>query len=180
MTHDWPGAAAPKTGDETLRMASRLPHAKQRPRVGDVFERERNTVRVIPEVAVRFEANPLAVSAARHFVVHTLRRWDLAVFPADLVISELASNAVRHASTAFTVRIARIADTVLIEVANGHPLLPSPREASGDAEAGRGLALVDALTLSWGAKPRSQGKAVWFTVRAEPTTASAGTDEARV
>ncbi len=120
---------------------------------------------MVPEVEAKFDASPAAVSAARHFLVDTLERWDLVAFPAELVVSELASNAVRHASTVFTVRIARTADAVWVEVADGHPLLPSPRAMSSDAEAGRGLALVNALTLSWGAEPQSQGKVVWFRFR---------------
>ncbi len=88
-----------------------------------------------PEVEVRFQAGAGAVSAARHLVADTLQGWHLNGFPAELAVSELAGNVVRHAATAFTVRIARDEDTVWIEVADGHPVLPSPLEASGDAEA---------------------------------------------
>jgi signal transduction histidine kinase len=83
-----------------------------------------------------------------------------------LIVSELATNAVRHAATAFIVTIDQTARRVRIEVSDsgeGEPRLRSPRPTD---PTGRGLRILDAMADTWGvvsATPRT-GKTVWFTV----------------
>jgi anti-sigma regulatory factor (Ser/Thr protein kinase) len=108
-------------------------------------------------------AVPPAIRAVRQLVVETLRAWgeDQLVGDAALLVSELATNAVRHASSPFRVSISRSAGAVRIAVedlGSGEPQLrPTDLERLG----GRGVALVDAMSLSWGVEPAPVGKVVW-------------------
>jgi len=81
-----------------------------------------------------------------------------------LLTSELVTNAIRHGEGDVTVRLWPGPDVVRLEVSDTSSQLPAPRHAGTEAEAGRGLALVDALSSRWGATPRRSpaGKTVWF------------------
>jgi signal transduction histidine kinase len=87
---------------------------------------------------------------------------------ADLlsVTDELVSNAVRHAGgTSIGVSLQRVAEGVLVEVADGdrgHP--PQPRDAADLDDSGRGLRIVEALSVRWGWRPAADGKAVYAVV----------------
>jgi anti-sigma regulatory factor (Ser/Thr protein kinase) len=111
-----------------------------------------------------FACRPAAVSAARELVRSTLDGHDAELIDAaELMISELASNCVRHAQTDFEVRISA-RDEVRIEVRDsgeGAPrvLSPTPREPTG-----RGLRIVAAMSRRWGVIAEPKGKVVWFTV----------------
>jgi anti-sigma regulatory factor (Ser/Thr protein kinase) len=99
-----------------------------------------------------------------------LRHWQLAalVDVGTVVISELATNAVRHAATDFTVTLSRMTDGILIRVNDGADGEPSPAVPTLDALAmgGRGMLLVDALSAGWGVVADGRGgKAVWALIR---------------
>ena len=110
----------------------------------------------------RFAGEATAVSAARHYVREQLSAQDADIVDAaELMISELASNCVRHARTDFEVAI-RSLEPIRIEVRDhggGEPqvLSPGPEQPSG-----RGLAIVAAMSDQWGVIPASKGKTVWF------------------
>jgi anti-sigma regulatory factor (Ser/Thr protein kinase) len=116
----------------------------------------------------QFDHRPAAVAQARHFVTEAMTAWGLADANAELAVSELATNAVRHAGNTFTVRITEYDNYVRVEVSNGSVLLPAVRQPTLDRDGGRGLFLVQAVTTGWGVVPSSHGKAVWFTVAARP------------
>jgi hypothetical protein len=100
---------------------------------------------------------------ARSFVVEALRPsgdTEL-VSNAALVVSELASNAVVHARSPFTVRIARGESSVRISVLDNDTRLPVPRTPPPDSYSGRGLALVSAVATAWGSIDAGVGKVVW-------------------
>jgi anti-sigma regulatory factor (Ser/Thr protein kinase) len=80
----------------------------------------------------------------------------------ELLVSELATNAVRHARTSFEVAI-WVGSKTRVEVSDGSPVPPrrSVGPGSGD-EGGRGLILVDRLALAWGFHLTGHGKTVWF------------------
>jgi len=109
------------------------------------------------------------VGAARRLLVSSLDGWGLAHLAdeAELVVSELVTNSVRHGGAPRGRRIAtrfeRVEGGVRIEVHDANELAPVVREASADAEGGRGLALVDAITAGrWGVASREGvGKMVW-------------------
>lgn len=75
-----------------------------------------------------------------------------------LVLSELASNAVRHAGTPFAV-VVEINGQVRIEVEDGSTDAPVSRAPSNDG--GRGLAIVDRLCDRWGVQIVRDRKCVW-------------------
>lgn len=105
-----------------------------------------------------------AVAEARAFVSSALRRWELEalVVDAELLTSELVTNAVVHARTDVTVSVAVADGTAEIGVTDGSADLPRPRTAARTAEGGRGLRLVERLAEDWGVARVEGGKQVWF------------------
>ncbi|MCG8971770.1 ATP-binding protein [Streptomyces sp. CL12-4] len=90
------------------------------------------------------------------------RRPDL-VETAELLLTELATNALRHArGRDIGVRIFLQDDHLVIEVNDGSPAAPVPRCAGPDDESGRGLFLVVALADTWGVSP--DGTTTWCTL----------------
>lgn len=81
---------------------------------------------------------------------------------AVLLVTELVSNAIEHGGGTAVIDAEIDERRVRVCVLDDDPRLPSARMASIDAERGRGLLLVEALSSRWRAEPRSRGKAVWF------------------
>jgi anti-sigma regulatory factor (Ser/Thr protein kinase) len=120
---------------------------------------------------VRYEAQFPAVRTsaheARRFVSDAITGAPRDVCDSvALIASELATNSVRHAASAFEIRIERFPDRIRIEVEDdgrGVPVVksPGPQDTSG-----RGLQIVTALADEWGIIPKSEppGKTVWVTI----------------
>jgi PAS domain S-box-containing protein len=105
-----------------------------------------------------------AVAVGRHFTARILRQWgrlELAD-PACLLVSELLTNAVRHARTPIGLHLHHNAREVVIEVSDDSAHLPRRRLAQADDENGRGLMIVESLAASWGTRVTDAGKTVWF------------------
>ncbi|NED17710.1 ATP-binding protein, partial [Streptomyces sp. SID9913] len=105
---------------------------------------------------------PAAVSGVRAAVVRTLDDWGLSVLApvTELIVGELAANAVRHAAPPVRVRLIR--DRALIcEVSDGSSTSPHLRRAASTDEGGRGLFMVARLADRWGTRYTPQGKVVW-------------------
>jgi anti-sigma regulatory factor (Ser/Thr protein kinase) len=118
------------------------------------------------EAARSFERSDRAPRAARHFVVDTLQQWGEAAlaYDAAMVVTELATNAVVHARTGFTVTVSSSADAIRISVLDGCPA-PGPDVAALLAPAaGHGLGLVAAVARHWAAEALPDGKRVWAEV----------------
>ena len=101
--------------------------------------------------------------AARAFLTQSLEGWgadDLA-WPAAQLVSELATNAVLHARTPFTLQLELTADRLRIAVRDGSPVRPSQRHYGDSATTGRGLALLTSLAGAWGSEADGDGKWVW-------------------
>jgi len=81
-----------------------------------------------------------------------------------LLGSELASNAVEHTSTGFTVSIRVAGMQARVDVYDTGAVLPTLVQPTAEAHRGRGLLLVDRLSAAWGASPAPDGKDVWFEV----------------
>lgn len=105
---------------------------------------------------------PGAVRAARRFVQDRLKSWgqEVVVDDASIVVSELAANAITHASSPFRVSIERTDATVRIAVEDLNPDRPV-LDRSGAATAGKGLVLVAALCSRWGIDASAHSKSVW-------------------
>lgn len=86
-----------------------------------------------------------------------------------LVASELIGNAIRHASggdrNAWVVSWTVEAGVVVISVEDPSHDLPVRRNPAPDAPSGRGLAIVETLSLDWGVEHTAHGKRVWAKVK---------------
>jgi len=112
-------------------------------------------------VRQRFEASPAAVREARDFLQTAMAgRLDPEVqSELTVVLSELASNAVRHARTPFEVVVTTTNGHVRIEVEDGSTEAPVVKAPSG--EGGWGLVLVDRVCDRWGVDISDERKCVW-------------------
>jgi anti-sigma regulatory factor (Ser/Thr protein kinase) len=100
---------------------------------------------------------------ARELVTTACRRWhreDLAE-PARIAVTELVNNAVVHARTPITVRVALREREFFIAVRDGSPEPPRPRPAAPSSDGGRGLKLLEGVASRWGCAPQEDGKVVW-------------------
>ncbi|MEU5277276.1 ATP-binding protein [Streptomyces asoensis] len=114
-----------------------------------------------------FPADPGAVRTARRAVRGRLHRWGLDSVSdiAALLVSELVTNALRHATGPIGVRLVRPAGVngvLLVEVSDPLPDPPRERVARPEDESGRGLQLVASSARRWGTRPGGAGKTVWF------------------
>jgi anti-sigma regulatory factor (Ser/Thr protein kinase) len=113
--------------------------------------------------AAEFIADPRSSSGAREFVTLQLRHHDLEYLVDDvrLVVSELATNAMVHAHTPFTVVLREAKDSLRLEVLDGSHDGPVLRRARALDTGGRGVAIVNALSRDWGVVDGPGGKSVW-------------------
>jgi anti-sigma regulatory factor (Ser/Thr protein kinase) len=81
---------------------------------------------------------------------------------AQVLVSELVTNAVLHAEPPIELGIDLRGGRVRITVVDGSPTIPEPQDPDQSATSGRGLLLVDALSASWGWQLADRGKCVWF------------------
>ena len=105
------------------------------------------------------------MSAARQFVRERLRALgaDGACDDAGTLVSEIATNAVLHARTPFTVEVTRDGLTVRVCVLDLSPVMPRARAYGAEATTGRGMRLIASLASDWGVQVQGQGrKTVWF------------------
>jgi DNA-binding NarL/FixJ family response regulator len=105
-----------------------------------------------------------SVPTARRFVRTHLTSWELeeVTDPAQLVASELVTNAITHARSPCQLRLSLSSRTVRVEVRDDGRGTPEPRSPSESGEDGRGMLLVSALAAAWGVEVLPQGgKVVW-------------------
>ncbi|MDQ0939744.1 SpoIIE family protein phosphatase [Streptomyces sp. V1I1] len=112
----------------------------------------------------RLSPEPREVGRARRLVREQLVGWGMAELSwnVELMVSELVTNAVRHAHEGdVELRLVR-SDTLLCEVSDDDHALPTLLSASTEDEFGRGLRVVSSLATEWGSSRTAAGKAVWF------------------
>ncbi len=112
----------------------------------------------------RLPLDPVETGRARAVVREQLHDWGLGSLAdsAELMVSELVTNAVRHSHhRPVELRLVR-GDTLLCEVDDDDHDLPTLLNAGPTDDAGRGLRVVSVLARAWGASRTSTGKAVWF------------------
>jgi len=131
---------------------------------------------------IRFAAVPTAVGCARIFTKQTLRHWQIseAIDDVELVVSELITNAVvatgvlePHPDNAalaqaakITLRLSVVDEALRIEAWDESVAMPNVLPHDQQAESGRGMVLVGAMSSRWGAiaAPDGSGKVVWADV----------------
>lgn len=151
------------------------------PAAGDTTERKPD--RDVP--VLELTASLTAPSQARHYARVALARWQLSPEIArdtQTVVSELVTNAIAACgitpeqpagpdpddASQVTLALRRQPGQLVIEVTDPIPDPPAPDEPSLDAESGRGLMLVQALSTQWGCVPASGGGKTVFAVLALP------------
>ncbi|MBL1100852.1 SpoIIE family protein phosphatase [Streptomyces coffeae] len=115
------------------------------------------------QFAVRdLPSDPATVSTARSWAARQLAAWSLedASFVTELVVSELVTNAIRHADGPIQLRLIRDR-TLICEVSDASNTAPHMRRARLSDEGGRGLLLVAQLTQRWGTRHAREGKTIW-------------------
>lgn len=121
-----------------------------------------------PSVELELVAVPEAVRFTRRLVREWFRHWRLPegiIEAGELVVSELVTNAVKAKGTRFSLRIRWSGPVGYIEVWDGDPNPPAPREATFGDTGGRGLFLVSQYAARWGYYPAEGGKVVWAELR---------------
>lgn len=85
---------------------------------------------------------------------------------AELLVSELVTNAVLHGAPPITMRVECDGNRLRVSVTDRNPEPAQVRDAGPEDVSGRGIRLVDIISDQWGVEPRSgDGKDVWFTIR---------------
>ncbi|MFI1887369.1 ATP-binding protein [Streptomyces jumonjinensis] len=126
------------------------------------------------ETSWQFPRTPRTAGSARSLLREQLAAWRItgdAVDTAELLLSELVANAIRHANVPggdeLGVRLAYGDGMLRVEVSDTDSRRPEPRVAEADDEGGRGLFLVSALSERWGCDPQRHGagKTVWVELK---------------
>ncbi|NEA65116.1 ATP-binding protein [Streptomyces sp. SID12488] len=121
------------------------------------------------QCTVELQALPSRIGQVRRIVSAQLRYWHLdpLIDRASLGVTELLTNVHRHAQPdkMCTVDIEVLLDRLTVSVHDHDPRIPELRDADPTATCGRGLAMVAAVSESWGVRPDGEsGKVVWFTL----------------
>jgi hypothetical protein len=130
-----------------------------------------------PRAAVLSADLPPVVAAAREaraLVTDGCGRWDVPELaePACIAITEMVNNAVAHAGTAMTVRVAPAAGALHLAVRDSSGERPAYAGlAPVNSTGGRGLLLIDTVARRWGSTALPDGKVVWCVLHAEDEAA---------
>lgn len=120
------------------------------------------------EVLLRLWPVPSACGDARHAVRHFCESRSLAYLAddAELLTSELVTNAIKHGTALITVLAIEREDTLVVAVGDdgeiGGLITPPVSPPSVTAEGGRGIYLVDRIAGEWGTRLHHDGKTAWF------------------
>jgi anti-sigma regulatory factor (Ser/Thr protein kinase) len=120
---------------------------------------------VMDRVSIEMPADASSPSRGRLVVGDVLRGWGLPrlVDAATLLVSELVTNAVRHAGTGLRLDVMRLPTGVRVAVTDHAPQARAERQPVDVAtEGGRGLFLVEELSDDWGTDTSDDSKTVWF------------------
>jgi anti-sigma regulatory factor (Ser/Thr protein kinase) len=123
----------------------------------------------LAEVRVILTADGGSCARARQVVREVAASWELSedlVDDAQLVVTELVSNGIDHGEGPITLTVSRKAGGMLVEVHDESPKQPQLRPVDPSSPRGRGMQLVQALSVKWGTKPQNSGKVVWAQLEA--------------
>lgn len=119
------------------------------------------------DAEVTLPSGPEGASFARRATARAAELWRLdreMTETALLLVSELATNAIRHGTPPVRLSLRLDADRLRVEVTDSSPQLPRLRRPGPDQASGRGLHIVQQLAARWGAHVTGSrlGKTVWF------------------
>ncbi|QNS04579.1 ATP-binding protein [Streptomyces xanthii] len=133
--------------------------------------------RLPQDIEWRMARRARSVGRARSLFREQAGSWGLdpaVIDTAELLLSELMTNAYRHAADPpgreVRARAILAGGRLRVQVTDASEVLPVVRAASVEDESGRGLALVAVLADEWGAERREPGvgKVVWFELALTP------------
>jgi anti-sigma regulatory factor (Ser/Thr protein kinase) len=134
----------------------------------------------VPDHELRLPCDATSAGQARGFAVECYQQEGVdpeTVEVAQLVVSELVTNAVQHGCSTVKVHLwvddHAVGGNITDEGAGQPTLLQPPLTSTG----GRGLGIVAATTSAWGVRAHGEGKTVWFEL---PRPAAAPWDAERI
>ncbi|MGW8680091.1 SpoIIE family protein phosphatase [Streptomyces sp. NPDC055817] len=106
--------------------------------------------------------DPAIVGQARSLTTSQLTAWELdeLAFTAELVVSELVTNAIRYARAPIQLRLIR-STSLICEVSDASSTSPHMRQAADTDESGRGLFMIAQMAERWGTRHTLAGKTIW-------------------
>ncbi|WP_406337467.1 SpoIIE family protein phosphatase [Streptomyces sp. NBC_00649] len=127
-------------------------------------------------------SDPEAVSRVRAGVTRQLETWGLdhLAFTAELIVSELVTNAIRYGAQPIRLRLLYDSSNLICEVADDSNTSPHLRRAKATDEGGRGLFLIAQLARRWGTRYTAHGKIIWAEQALHDEAAEPDTDLADV
>lgn len=104
-----------------------------------------------------------SVGLARKMASDRLTQWRLEElsFSAELIVSELVTNAIRHAHGPIALRLIRTHNRLICTASDTSSTSPHLRRAGLSDEGGRGLFLVAQFAQRWGTRHTAEGKVIW-------------------
>jgi PAS domain S-box-containing protein len=123
-----------------------------------------------PTVRLEIGSDVREAGRARAVALDTLTAWGEPALAdvAELVVSELVTNALRYGAGQVSLQLSRHDDGIVVEVFDEGVGTPRRRRATADEEGGRGLLLVGAVAAAWGVRTRGGGKVVWCRLGRHP------------
>ncbi|WP_245608144.1 SpoIIE family protein phosphatase [Streptomyces hokutonensis] len=127
-------------------------------------------------------SDPAVVARARAMAARQLGAWGLEdlAYTTELVVSELVTNAIRHAAGPIRLRLI-LERTLICEVFDASDSAPHLRHPRSADEGGRGLFLISQFTRRWGTRYTGDGKIIWAEQHVDhdvPVSGGAGTEAA--
>jgi anti-sigma regulatory factor (Ser/Thr protein kinase) len=120
-----------------------------------------------------FPDDAASVASARHLVADAASASGLGELEAlaELLASELVTNAVRHAHGPVSVSASQATEgTMTVTVCDHDRKLPRLKRHGSSSYGGRGLQIVDAIADRWGVVPKADGKCIWFELVSDTRT----------
>lgn len=113
--------------------------------------------------SANFPAELASAGRARDLVRMLCRRWQIpgVLSDAEIVVTELVENAVRHSRSECSVTVQVSSDTLTISVSDHASQPPRLQHPRPNQAGGRGLLLIEAVSRRWGFQPTENGKLVW-------------------
>ncbi|MGF1616497.1 MAG: ATP-binding protein [Acidimicrobiia bacterium] len=111
----------------------------------------------------QFQPEPVSAPAARKFVLEAGWSQDHEEnMRLATVVSEVVTNAILHARTAFCVSVTVEESAIRVDVRDESADIPILKLYDPTAATGRGLQIINAMADRWGVTMQPSGKTVWF------------------